>query len=205
MKNCTYILDAGHGGMIKGKYQTRGKRSPKWEDGRQIFEGVLNREIVSIIANMLEEKNITFHILVPEEKDISLRERVNRAHNLKTDNDKVFISVHSNSGGGTGFEVFTSHGTSKSDRLATLLWLEIAKNFPDIRMRSCMVDGDVDKESSFYVLRKTRMPAILGENFFMDTLKPDFEIIWSEEGKINIAKSYVGAILNYHKENSYKP
>lgn len=203
MKNCTYILDAGHGGKIKGKYQTKGKRSPKWKDGRQIFEGVLNREIVSLIAEILKERSIPFHILVPEQKDISLRERVDRAHNLKTENDKVYVSVHSNAGGGTGFEVFTNNGISKADRLATLLWLEIKKNFPNVKMRSCMVDGDVDKESPFYVLRKTRMPAILGENFFMDTLEPDFEILWSEEGKATIAKSYADAILRYHIENEY--
>ena len=41
------ILDAGHGGMIDGEYQTAGKRSPIWDDGSQYFEGVGNREIVS--------------------------------------------------------------------------------------------------------------------------------------------------------------
>ena len=37
----TIILDAGHGGMINGKYQTKGKRSPVWEDGSVLYEGDL--------------------------------------------------------------------------------------------------------------------------------------------------------------------
>jgi N-acetylmuramoyl-L-alanine amidase len=43
--NITVILDAGHGGIIDGVYQTHGKRSPIWEDGSQYFEGVGNRQI----------------------------------------------------------------------------------------------------------------------------------------------------------------
>ena len=45
----TIILDAGHGGLINGVYQTKGKRSPIWPDGRQLFEGVFNRQIVELL------------------------------------------------------------------------------------------------------------------------------------------------------------
>jgi len=38
-------LDNGHGGIVDGQYCTPGKRSPKFEDGSQLFEGVYNREI----------------------------------------------------------------------------------------------------------------------------------------------------------------
>ena len=31
--NTTILLDAGHGSIINGHYQTAGKRSPIWEDG----------------------------------------------------------------------------------------------------------------------------------------------------------------------------
>lgn len=201
MKNCIYLLDPGHGGIIKKKYQTKGKRSPKWKDGRQIFEGVLNREIVGIISKKLKDLDVPFHILVTEQKDIPLEERVRRANEFKTDLNKVYVSIHSNAGGGTGFEVYTNVGISVADRLATLVWVEITKAFPGVKMRSCMVDGDVDKESHFYVLRKTVMPAILGENFFMDTLKPDFEILWSEEGKEKIADAYVSAMVKFNEED----
>ena len=38
-------------------------------------------------------------------------------------------------------------------------------------MRSDKTDGDADKEANFWVLRKTVMPAILSENFFMTNRK----------------------------------
>ena len=38
------ILDNGHGS------ETSGKRSPKWADGKQIFEYEFNRDVVKRIA-----------------------------------------------------------------------------------------------------------------------------------------------------------
>lgn len=37
------ILDAGHG------YNTKGKRSPVWSDGSQLFEWEFNRDVVKRI------------------------------------------------------------------------------------------------------------------------------------------------------------
>lgn len=200
MKDYLYILDAGHGGMIKEKYQTKGKRSPVWEDGKQIFEGVLNREIVKLIAKGLKKKKVSFHILVPGQKDMPLKERVYKANTLVTKQPKMYVSIHSNAGKGTGYEVFTYIGISIADRLASLCWVEIQNKFPEMKMRACMVDGDVDKESAFYVLKYTNMPAILGENFFMDTRSPDFDILDSKEGKQKIADAYVDAIVKFENE-----
>ena len=47
-KKLVILLDAGHGGIIDGEYQTSGKRSPKWGDGSQYFEGKGNRQIREI-------------------------------------------------------------------------------------------------------------------------------------------------------------
>ena len=47
-----WILDNGHGGIIDGEYQTPGKRSPKWEDGTQLFEGEFNRAVVKRIIKL---------------------------------------------------------------------------------------------------------------------------------------------------------
>ena len=66
------ILDAGHGGMIDGEYQTPGKRSPIWDDGSQYFEGVGNREIVSKLTDKLTEKGIEVFNANPTEKDMKL-------------------------------------------------------------------------------------------------------------------------------------
>ena len=115
-KDITVILDPGHG------IETLGKRSPKWPDGSQLFEYEFNRDIVNRIAEDLERSGIKCVILVPEKNDISLSERVKRANKIwKNTGKKCFgISIHANAGGGTGFEVYTSVGKTKSDDIATV-------------------------------------------------------------------------------------
>jgi len=186
------LLDNGHGGIINGIYQTPGKRSPKWNDGRQLFEGDFNREIVKIISKKLNEKGIKYKILVPELEDISLSERVKRANVFGKNN--LYVSIHSNAGGGSGFEVFTSLGETKSDKIATIFGEEFKKIFPDKKLRSNFSDGDLDKEAKFTVITKTIMPAILTENFFMDNEDECKSILLSDIGRNKIAEFHVNAI-----------
>ena len=133
-------------------------------------------------------------ILVPEESDISLPERCKRANEVSRQFEKVFLlSIHANAGGGTGYECFTSVGKTKADDLATILCNQMQKDFPEWKMRFDFSDGDPDKESQFYILKHTSCPAILSENFFMDTEK-DCRFIMSEEGRERIAQSHFEAI-----------
>lgn len=185
------LLDNGHG------KETAGKRSPVWSDGSQLFEWEFNRDIVRRISEKLEADGIPYRILVPEETDISLTERARRANEIaKENNGKAYVlSIHANAGGGTGWEVYTSPGQTPSDAIATVFFEEAGRKFvPDgWRMRSDYSDGDPDKEANFAILTKTTCPAILTENFFMDTEK-DCRFIMSEDGRERIANMHVAAI-----------
>lgn len=185
------MLDNGHG------KETAGKRSPVWKDGTQLLEYEFNRDIVRRIAKQLSAEGIEYRIIVPEENDISLSERARRANEIYDQaNGKAFLlSVHANAGGGTGWECYTSVGLTKADELATILCEEATREFqPDgWRMRFDYSDGDPDKESQFTILVKTKAPAVLTENFFMDTEK-DCRFIMSETGRERIAKMHVAAI-----------
>lgn len=185
------LLDNGHG------KETAGKRSPVWSDGSQLFEWEFNRDIVRRIAEKLEADGIPYRVLVPEETDISLTERARRANEIaKENNGKAYVlSIHANAGGGTGWEVYTSPGQTPSDAIATVFLEEAGREFvPDgWRMRSDYSDGDPDKEANFAILTKTTCPAILTENFFMDTEK-DCRFIMSEDGRERIANMHVVAI-----------
>lgn len=195
-----WILDNGHGGMIDGVYQTAGKRSPVWPDGRQLFEGVFNRTVVNLISEELQDINIDHEIMVTEEEDISLVERVrmiNRISKIRT--DAVLLSIHGNAGGGTGWEVWTSAGETRSDKIASVFYVKAKLTFPNMVMRADFTDKDPDKENQFYILRKTICPAILTENFFMDTLYPDCDIMMSNEGQKQIASLHVEAIKHIEK------
>jgi N-acetylmuramoyl-L-alanine amidase len=68
------------------------------------------------------------------------------------------------------------------------------KEFPEMNMRPDYSDGDPDKEEDFYVIRHTVMPAVLTENFFMDRLNPDCELMMSKDGVKRIASAHVKAI-----------
>lgn len=192
----TYLLVAGHGGMVNGVYQTAGKRSPIWPDGRQLFEGVFNRKVVDELAKLLDKEGISYVKVNPEQTDASLQERCVRANNLNAQYGykTILFSIHGNAGGGTGFEVFTTKGETRSDAIATILFNELKAEFPGMNARSDFRDGDPDKEADFYILRNTAMPAVLSENFFMDTLTPDCELMMSDEGVKRIAKAHFNAI-----------
>ena len=76
----TVLLDAGHGGVINGEYQTSGKRSPKWEDGSVLYEGEFNRAIKYRLKERLQEIEIPFVDVNPGDTDISLANRCNLAN-----------------------------------------------------------------------------------------------------------------------------
>jgi N-acetylmuramoyl-L-alanine amidase len=182
------ILDPGHG------IETLGKRSPVWSDGRQLFEHEFNLDIANRIRSMIKDKVFVL-LLREDEHDVSLPARVKLANSYGKSFDKtLLISIHANAGGGTGWEVFTSIGETDSDRYATIFFEEMSKQFPEMSFRTDYSDGDPDKEAPFYMLKRTIMPAVLTENFFMDTLNPDCEILMSKEGRQKIAQGHVDAI-----------
>ena len=191
-----WILDNGHGGIIDGEYQTPGKRSPKWEDGTQLFEGEFNRAVVKRIIKLCDEAGIECINLVDTEKDLSLRWRTDKANDIyrerqQSDGKKcIYVSVHANGfnkESAHGWSVYTTVGETKSDKIAQILHEKSKAEFPDHKMRMDNRDGDADKESNFWVLRKVVMPSILSENFFM-TNREESRLLLSEEGRDRIAK-----------------
>ena len=187
-----YIFDNGHGGIIDGVYQTAGKRSPIWDDGSQLFEGEFNRSIVKRLVAMCKKANIDYVNLVDTNVDIPLSTRTSQANEIYRNTDKpcIYISIHANGfsdEAANGWEVYTSVGETKSDEIAEVLFNKAQAEFPTHKMRKDTRDGDADKESNFYVLKNTAMPAILSENFFM-TNEAECRLLMSEEGRDRIAK-----------------
>lgn len=184
------ILDAGHG------KDTPGKRSPVWPDGKQLFEWEFNRDIVRRVAELCHDAGIERHVLVPEDTDVPLPTRVRRANKVYDANggDCVLFSIHANAGGGTGFECYTSIGETEADKVATILMDEAEKEFKDWKMRKDFTDGDPDKEAGYYIIKYTKMPAVLAEFFFMDTEK-DCRLIMGDSGRQRCAQVVYKTIL----------
>ena len=190
------FIDNGHGLM------TAGKRSP---DGR-FREAFYNREIARRVVSDLRDSGLDAELLVPEEDDISLAERVRRVNAacfLLGKQNVILVSIHVNAAGNgtkwlnaTGWSVFTCSGQTESDRLAECLCESAIKNFPGRRIRTEMSDGDRDWEEDFDILRKSWCPAVLTENFFMDN-HSDLEYLQSRAGKQAVVDTHVEGIVEY--------
>lgn len=137
--------------------------------------------------------------LVPEWQDISLAERVKRVNKLYNERDDlIVIEIHSNAGGGTGFEVFTTVGNTKSDMVAEIMIPEYQRMMPELRLRADKSDGDLDKEANFYTIRKTKAPHILFELAFFDNWEPDCRMLMEEEDRF--AEAIFKGIVELNKK-----
>ena len=190
------FIDNGHGLM------TAGKRSP---DG-QFREPFYNREIAKRVVSNLRDRGLDAELLVPEDDDISLAERVRRINAacfLLGKQNVILISIHVNAAGNgskwlnaTGWSVYTCKGQTESDKLAECLCQAAIKNFPGRRIRTDISDGDMDWEDGFYILRKSLCVAVLTENFFMDS-RDDLEYLQSRAGKQAVVDTHVEGIIEY--------
>lgn len=194
------LIDNGHGN------NTKGKCSPDLK----FYEYLFCRNIASAVVSQLRSKGYDAELLVPELYDVPLLERVHRV-NVKCQSigksNVIVVSVHCNAAGdgskwmkGTGWECWTSEGRTDSDRLAEHLVSSAERSFPGKKIRIWKpIEGERDKEKNFTILKSTLCPAVLTENFFMDS-KDDLKFLKSEEGFQAIVGCHVDGIISYINE-----
>jgi N-acetylmuramoyl-L-alanine amidase len=203
------VLDFGHGGIDEnGNYTTSPNKMHTFPDGEVAYEGVLNRQIGGHIYTCLRahpELNVICTVKEDDPTDLPLAERVAIANALDPEST-IFVSVHCNASpnhNASGFEIFTTKGVTNSDRLALEIGQSITFSLArfDLKFRKDLSDGDLDKEADFYVLRKTKCPAVLLECGFFD-FRPDFELLKDPLFQGDLASFIYTGILNYiHGEN----
>ena len=190
-----WCLDNGHG------KQTAGKRSPKLEDGSQFFEYEFNRDIVKRIIKQLEEKGVKFFNVVPEvDTDNFLQGRVERANEKASDLPKIFLSIHANAFGNSGWEppkgieTWHFHNSRTGQALARVFQKHLISKTGWSNRKLKSYPG----KRQFYVLRNTKMPAVLTENGFY-TNKEECRLLMKSEIRQKIADAHVNAILEIEK------
>ena len=165
------------------------------------------------IGNALQEKNFTLQIatrirdiLVAEYENVSTRMSrigdVTRSLSQRTNDANAwgadfFLSVHINAGGGTGFESYIYPGLSTPTKTYQNIIHEEIIKLVDFRDRG-------EKTANFHVLRETRMPALLTENGFIDTVA-DANKLKSSSFIETIARGHVNGIakcFNLPKKSS---
>ncbi|WP_418791661.1 N-acetylmuramoyl-L-alanine amidase family protein [Phosphitispora sp. TUW77] len=145
------VIDPGHGGYDPGA------------QGYGLEEKTVNLDIAQKIRNKLVNYA---DVSLTRNSDVfvGLSERAVFANKLEAD---LFVSIHVNAGGGTGFESYIYPDASIESRDITgnvhrlVAEFYLSSGFPDRGL----------KEANFAVLRETNMPAILIENLFTDTKK----------------------------------
>ena len=191
------LIDNGHGIL------TKGKRSP---DGK-LLEYAYTRELARQIVKILQYRGYDSELLVPEDDDIPLSERVLRtnAHcQALGKSNVILISLHINAAGdgtkwmnATGWSCYTCKGQTESDRLADCLYKAAEQILENQVIRTDYArDGDPDWEDNFYILRHSLCPAVLVEQFFMDN-KKDLAYLISQEGNRNLINVIVSGVEKY--------
>lgn len=194
-----WVLDNGHGGMVDGVYQTNGKRFKIGD--REILEGVYNRGLVKMITLKLTELGIPNTILVPEERDVSLTERVQRVNYLMQRGQKrcKLISVHLNAGGGNGGEVHTWSAPNRvleKDLMANAFYNSWKKLMPlPFRVNRNAIN-EYDWENNTFTILKSLAPTILTENGFMDN-PANFDWLLTQQGRKDIVNVHIDMIINH--------
>lgn len=158
---------------------TPGKRTPPIPElgNRVIHENEFNKAVALLLEEELKRCGIDVINVSPTNND-TLADKVNRANDAKAD---ILVAIHYNAFDGkfggydpSGISTHIYPGSIESRRLAECVHKHLIQGI-DQKDRGII-------ENNFYVLRNTRMPAILTENGFMDNkreamlmLDPDFQ------------------------------
>ena len=190
------LIDPGH------RIDTPGKRSP---DGK-FLEYLWNRQIADLLLDRFIIMGIDASLVVTETNDISLSTRVQRVNKVCSKvgaSNVILLSIHSNAAGdgskwmsAQGWSCYTSKGDTKSDVIAECLYDAFETEFAEKKIRKDMSDGDRDWEENFYVLQKSKCPAVLLENFFYDN-RDECSWLLKDETKERIADAIVKGIVQY--------
>ena len=190
------LIDNGHG------ENTPGKRSP---DGK-FREYLYVREIADEVVSRLKARGYDAERIVKEFTYVALAERARRENEvcgkLGTKN-VILVSIHCNAAGNgewmnaKGWSCYTSVGKTKADDLANCFYQAAEEHLAEQRkLRKDFSDGDPDWEAGFYMLTKTKCPAVLTENFFMDN-KDEVAYLLSAEGREAVVATHVDGIIKY--------
>ena len=176
-------IDPGHGGRDSGAIAAR--------SGKTFLEKDINLANACLLAGALMQYDILPVLTRSADEYVSLRKRAQTANRRKAD---LFVSVHVNdvahSVAPDSISGFTAHYYPASQRGLAVSHC-IVKHLNDLGIMPQFSNGIYPND--FYVLRKTRMPAVLIELGFIRNAA-DRQLITNFGNQIAIATSIAEAI-----------
>lgn len=176
------VLDAGHGGTDPGA------------GGNGLVEKSINLDTALRVENYLKQAGMNVYLTRRSDTKLELSERVQLA---TLAGGTEFVSIHANSGGGTGTETyyyksaFYNPHVEESNKLATAIQNRLIEAWG-------LKDRGV-KVGNFHVIREINMPAALVELGFIDSAN-DSQKLGSEYWRDKAAKAIYLGILDYYNE-----
>ncbi len=146
------VIDPGHGGIDPGAVG-------------HVTEKNINLTISKLLADKLA-KSTSAIVKLTRNKDITLTlpQRVKIANDFNAD---LFLSLHSNAGGGSGYEDYVYSGSLP--QITTNIRKIIHKHTSSVWVSAGRPNRGM-KNANFFVLRQTKMSAVLIENGFVDNV-----------------------------------
>lgn len=185
----TVCLDPGHGGNDSGCVS--GKRHES--------DDVLT--MAKLVKQYLEQENVQVVLTRTKDKYVELRERAQCANQANAD---YFVSIHRNLNPlGCGVETWTRADYSKeSNALAKAIQKRLVK--VGVQQDRGVKHGTQESaSSSYYVLRRTKMPGVLIELGFIDNQRDNQLLDKHKKGYAKaIAKGIIQTYENYHGEKA---
>lgn len=190
MSNPLFAIDAGH------YIDTPGKRCLKSIDPGETREWALNSRIADKVQERLQGYNCSTMRVddVTGEREVTLSQRVALANQADAD---LYLSFHHNAGigggSGGGCVVYVAPAAQEQSVVAQKAVYEAVVAATGLRGNR----ANPMARASLYVLRHTKMPAVLVEFGFMDSVV-DTPIILTEEFAEQAAEGVVSALIDLY-------
>lgn len=180
------FIGVGHGGRDPGAvYEPAG-----------LYEDEVNLAVALAMKDELEKYQLTVKMSRETDENDPLNEEIQEANAFAPD---VAVEVHTNIGGGSGFEVYRQTSISFGDhslRLAQEISDCVRLTYAPMRNPSIRTKLMSTGKDWFGWLRRVNCPAVLCEGFFVDN-EIDREFYKDRAALLNLGRAYAHGVLSY--------
>ncbi len=172
------VIDPGHGGSDSGAI------------GYGLREKDLTLNISQKVnQNLLNHYDVHTKMTRNSDVYISLKQRTDLANAWGAN---LFLSIHINAGGGTGYEDYThnKNATAEDKKVQAAINKEINKVLESYKKKN-----RGQKQANFHVLRESKMTSILLEILFIDN-KSDADLLKNERFLEDVAEAISTGVAN---------